>query len=596
MKYIYNEKLFDCFDENEIKSGLESKCYINLINCRNNRFKSDVKSVDLAYLDSIENYIYKSILENSTNKYTLSLINDYKKYLYDYFLKNPIVVFDSILFNDEIIDKLFSFNEALNIKKFKYINKENFLKELNLLRNNSNQELKRGIISYSNSIINSKDENDNKFTQLIFQYLLNNIKYNDNLYSKEFMLKYASHMIEKDLNIKICNVYVSDYDFDPENTLLDKTYATYTPESRVIVVNKKYLNDKENNETFGIPNYIYCMKIIAHEQKHNSQTNDIQSNNITYENFAYVRKNLIYKYYNDINKNNNEYHLNYANQETELNAEYYAWSFVLNLMNKYLDNDKIKQNVINNGISIIYRKQNSLKYDISTGNLKDDFIYNIDNLNKIVSDNKNIINDYPVLRYFYNNNGSVKNIKELLLTKNYLFINNKNIFKELKYVFDEYVLYELFNNFEMSKIKTYSDNLKMSLYAEILILIYSELKSIEQTIEYYNIFNDKKFNGLPSNNIVQSKLRLRCHYSSELIDYFLSNYKTILDFLNNSNVKNKNEILDNYINILERIEYKLEKYKSIFTNNDTYNSLLKLCSKSNSLKEINNYQKLKFNY
>jgi len=254
--------------------------------------------------------------------------------------------------------------------------KDNF-KKVNILKKNSNQNLKEKIQNKSNN--NHKDINNHKYQYININNNLNNIIYIQNRTSpnKQFQVQ-NNHRIykieQKDKNTDIRNHSYREISSINRNKkiLAPKTiYHAYINLEKKIISNNSPKNIgkkiKKNNTVNNIKKPTYTnnyKKIITEKNKYNNN-NNIYINKCNKIKLNFANKDHMennYKIFDDIKNENNDYKYNSRNgKNIEEKIRYYN----MNTPSEY--NKNVASSCLNNNI---VSSRNQIYYSFATNNIE----------------------------------------------------------------------------------------------------------------------------------------------------------------------------------------------------------------------------------
>lgn len=350
----------------------------------------------------------------------------------------------------------------------------------------------------------------NKILNKIFNETLTSHNNVDILFQK--IIEYESS--KQNLNIKLI---IKDFD-EPFNSYAEDN-SIYIKKS---IIKKVDFSNKINKDN----NIYYLIKNLYHELEHIKQQNKLELNIIEDGSMFYLITNLINEYYDK-----NYYLNNYNYQEIEIDANFKAWKSVIELLgNKNKIISQIEEEISKVKLNyLLINRSNINKSNISV------FDYIPLCLNEIVKKNKHLLNDYPILNYFYDKNGMDKTIIELLENNIILeFHNNCSIFIER--LFFHKVLKQ--------------DTKELKMYSNEIYLKYIELFEA-MIINFYDNFNYLKKYALVDNK--QIKLA---------INYYNNDVKLIIDKLDI--IIDEHRLTKNYQKLIN-IKKKLIETKNLLT-------------------------------
>ena len=537
-----NERLLNLYNEEKIFNLLNNKEeYSKLFHNKMDRHIKDIKLVDLLRIDALESFIIK----NHNDKKYISLINKYTSFLLDEFKSNPFIIFDSILFNDKYINMFFNNNEVYKVNKFKKEIKERINSSLNSPKLPTTQI--RFLIS---EIGNDKEK---ELLDKSYKYLIENIKCNNNDLAYEFIFKYSAYLTSKELNIDYYNVYLTKYDLY-NNIYLD-CYGKSYPIYGTVFVNKA--NSKKPDQL------IYMIHTVCHEMRHIYQYDKYENENISKIAFDW----MLYKIFSKNIENKDD--KNYDNSEIEYDSNNFGWDFTYRLYSKYTNNDKIKKYSKRRQNIELLNKMINLKTKTTSLDLIDANEYNVKILDKLVLNNKDLLNKHYLLKYIYDKNGKRFSFEEMTHYENILLSGHLNEFKQLKEIYKPFYLSEI-NECININLNDYSRDKILLILNKLVDLAIEEVYEIKEIERLSNICGeDYKYR-------INRMIRLKLSRISNVIKYLNENsyiihknhseilnakINKLLILINNMNININNNFINNIIYKKNTYDMHISGYK-----------------------------------
>lgn len=408
---IFNNRLIEYIGEKEILNILRTNKYDKYLNAKYNRSNSSyiTNCHELATFDAFDNYIAKALL-NNPDTLDKSLMVAYRDFLYNTFKKIPNIIFESLMFNKEIAELLFTKEQLAEIKDYKNSTAKRCRSIYEKIKNGQKTTNEESTLFFKYLLKNIGNDNPNIINLLDDVYsrllLLPNI---NNLVGKEFVLKYTSYIAKKDLRIPPVEIYLTNTDL----TGVDYThnnYGTSYGNTGIISVNKDLVLNNISPIP-SLPSIIKFIQTVCHETKHSSQAYRASINDISYESFEWIRNSLFGSYLSE--KNFNEYQTNYQHNEIERDANLYGWLITERILNKYAPSKKNELNVIvGKNISEFYKSSLASKRDTKKRMPKE--YYNVQMMDQIISKHPSLIQKYSQLSHIYKSTGERKSFIELI--------------------------------------------------------------------------------------------------------------------------------------------------------------------------------------
>ena len=532
-----NERLLSLYDENILYCLLNNaKQYSDLFDKRINRYNKDTKLVDLINIDALESFIIKC---KCNRKYT-SLIDKYTSFLFDRFKKNPYVIYDSILFSDKYVRLFFDYKQTYEINAFK--------KKIHFRIDNSFKRKDKMLSDYHLKMAINEIGNKNE-TELLsntYEYLLNNIKYNNNYLAYEFITKYTAYLASRELNIDKYNVYLTNYDLY-DDKILDCSGKSYTKQGIVLLDRGRFIKPEK---------LIYLIQTVGHEMKHVYQYNSFENKEISKKSFDWALYYIFSNYLDD------EYEKNYDNLEIENDANNYGWDLTLRIFTRYVeDNAKDAKYAKRRKDQEVLKNLVNLKYNRNNTDCMDAVSYNVSNLDKIVEKNPSLLSKFNLLGYIYHNNGKRASFTDMVHYENRLLLRESNKYKSIKDIYKQFYLYDIKGGININ-LYEYTNTRKLQILNKLVDLCISELISIKEIKDLSNrCGEDYKYR---TNTIFRLKLGI----VSKITKYLNENSYIILN-LNNKLLNTKINKLLVLINDLD-VSINNNFINNLFYKKNTY--------------------------
>ena len=502
-------------------------------------------------LDLLENelqlFLSKQTFEGNDN----ILLNNIKRY-FNNLLKYEVdyLYLSSPVFNDlNCLNKIYS-PENIHIIKLKqeeirkkiYSNIDKYINSEKL----SFEENKNMFVYLSSDYINYNDtEISEKINKIIKKLLEDN--YKCDYHAIRFLMCYVNKIQSKKYGYELSKVYIDNkIPFLLDNgTIQTKKFTSSTNcgghiNNGIIVMN----TDTGNFiESYG-RNLPFLIEQISHESWHHKQYDDFYNQRYTSENFTYIVNELLFS-------NWKFYRKNYDFLEVEYQANHQSYITTTDLLKMYSPSDYGKKcKISSNNLEIInsYRMVvPDIDSDISQPIPYDEYV--VLQLEKIMKEQPELVKNIRLLQLFFNLDGNLKNINELIDSFNKL--ENKAM-EELDYdcqygkLFAPFFNYIIKNNNVSNEILT-SDKMENIIY---LLTLY-EAKEIVKMIEGYEEFHkfEQQHLRLLNKNFVGMQ--------DKLIKERLIKYRKYLSCLKNQkNIERVTTIISPYFNQVQLIENK----------------------------------------
>lgn len=480
---IFNERLIDSFGEEKITKLLSSPDYLEkLVLSRLNRddLSTDSLTNELAAIDAVDNYIAKMILNDPTKLDKNSIIK-YRDILYNKFIINPQIAYDSILFRKDIAIRLFTKEQVVEIASYKLKTSAKVCNNLNNILNNPNNSINDEIIRFAIYQIGISNDKTINFLDQIYKYLINNMKFNNSYFAKEFILKYSSYLASVDLGIPQTAIYISNYKLFGQK-MNQKNLGTSFGNTSVITINRDSLmNDITIYD--NLPSIYQYIMVVSHETKHSAQSFETSKNTISKSSFEMIKSTLFSRFLSS--KDYDEYHSNYIHSEIESDANNYGWFNTYRLASKYSpDNARLIEEISSKRIKNSFQELTATKLDNSTKKHEESYHYNVTKINQIIKEHPELLSKYSVLKEIYHSNGQRRSFIELLQRENSLAGEVKD---NISQIYSEYYK-EIISNGEFLDIdpNILDEETAFLLFDNLIGQLIDEYKNLKDSIKIYN--------------------------------------------------------------------------------------------------------------
>lgn len=386
------------------------------------QYAKDSSSHDLALKDSLDHYIYKRIMENDRflksqefynyGRYLNNIINNKtrtvngKKYYME-------LVTNVILRDDNMRQKFFS-TLGLSESKISSINhtvtviKEELNRVLNRMarRERISQEELDFIGDYIYSTKNVSDD----VRKIFLKYVFNELKKSNNIKPSieivgAFLQCLPGEYVDEE-RIKNMRYYVSDHDKNGKTCVKSLSHLNprfyYCHYDQDMALEVSFKDDKALEKSRGFKeNDVYFLLFAAfHELTHAQLQCDIDEGKQNSRSFFGILNSL----FRDTT-GESYYELNHDVDEIEIDADEKSWDNVRNFVLENSDtySAEIIAKCVKNRDDVKARRGFSFKID-EQGNLIYCDEYDIQRLKRIVQQDPSILQKYPVLQYYFDQN------------------------------------------------------------------------------------------------------------------------------------------------------------------------------------------------
>ena len=383
------------------------------------------------------------------------------------------------------------------------------------------------------------------------------------LLSKNFLIQYFNHQKckadhNKDALIYISNEYLGDNEVHRD---LGVSYGDTGIISISRFLAEGILNKKISFYGTQFNKDALLLTTLFHELKHYEMSNKIMSGaEFDIESLHVIMDKIFPKYLSKTKLD--EYKLNYKYRQSEQEANVFGLNMAGEVLSKIVSRKEEALLLKSKAKSIDYEQSAGYQTDSETFHKQDFSIYNILNLSKIIKKHPKLLNKYKILNIFYNSNGDLKDLSELVDTYTKIELN-ECIFLDYKInlnIFDEFFKVLIVKEGIQSFSFRQPENNLISWFQIIIALLYNEIAHIERLYEV-------------SGNIPKDSLK---HFVSErgqlikMYKSYIDKFKYYIILLKEYNAFNNKRV------IFEKIDLDLldQKYAETITKLDALNKSL----------------------
>ena len=565
---MYNQNYIDTIGEKELNHFLLTgqRKYGNKeipykLDITNNRMN------DINFYYTLENYLVKCMKE----KIYVNKAADYINNIYKDFQKYPYLFVNSPLLKDKNIEMLFQKNNDADIVKG-YRNK---YFSLTILIELSKKD-------------NLTEEEKNRY----YSTLIHNIN-NDKI--KDIVENEIKKIIDKKEELKIFNKmelqFYSQYVANYSNEIKDKNVIVFVgsdEESKRGYHNAGMVFLNKDAKT----NLPIFTKTICHEVQHFKQVNDAKLK-INVEAYEMASRYLFSKYLDSANYSS--YRKNYKYSGIEIDAEKIGHHKAGVFFTMYQKNDLAEMVRKDRRDTVDRRYYYNFMYDENNNEIPTDSFY-VRNFDKIINNNIEELNNFPILNEFYNKEGKRKNLLELLESK-------KTKMGYERPIYDNFINYAIRHN-ELETIDLNKmDNTKVNGFGYLLASsfkdyvyniknYFDDVPNLKEYIEKrkQEILNNPNFSDEEKRNKINDLTNEEQNIKTQIIyttRYQILLAKTVAAYT----LKNYDKLMVNYGKKLNKVPedyfFNFIIQMRDFNYNDIKNPILKNdISVLNSLKEL----------
>ena len=397
----------------------------------------------ISFKESLDHYVLKKILEDKNYIETKEFENywNYIKNLIierkissnnkDFYLElNTNVVFRNKNVREMIFKKYLSNNSIVNNEKL-ISNNDKIISQI-VTRLEKRELVSQIELDIVGDYIYTSRDFSNNIAKTFVEYMFNEIKNNPNIRPTVPIMgaitSYFTQCYTKDDRVKNSRMFISDFDSKKEmhkntNPAHSSGKGKYCVFSKDLVLNTSLLSkfSLSKSRTFKENDLYFLMMVSFHELTHEYQKNKANDKVCTSSGISYIIKNVFDNALSKKDKNGiiieREYNKNHDSTEFEIEADEESWRQCASFLAKHCrtysykhgENSSMKLEIMckKNAEEVNARRTFSLKQN-KEGKLEPYAIYDVKNMIEIVKQNPNIINNYPMLKTYFNDYGYLK--------------------------------------------------------------------------------------------------------------------------------------------------------------------------------------------
>lgn len=273
---------------------------------------------------------------------------------------------------------------------------------------------------------------NNDIGKIFAEYLFNEITPESNIRVSPQILgaitSYFTQCYTIDQDVKNSRTFIADHDGNSSDLAHKSGSRKYCYFNRKKFSNISLTNDSSLNKsrTFNDKDLYFLMMVAFHELTHEHQHNEVERNSNSSSAMSYIIKNVLNQNTECFiltNKDGNtikqtEYQINHDSTEYEMQADEESWrqcnSFISKHCRQYADKHKLdtkkimdrESKCLKNEKTIRARRSFSFKKN-KDGSFLYYATYDMKNLMKITQENPTILQRYPILKNYINENGKL---------------------------------------------------------------------------------------------------------------------------------------------------------------------------------------------
>ena len=408
----YNDVYINEFQEKQYIGVLDDYSKLNrlrdvYLNKYNDNVKKDV--IDILFKESLEHYLLKKITEDLNFINTVRMHN-YMKFFTEIYRVNKMELNTNVLFKDgdirnKILKKFYPEQEYVFQKNYEIYNRNCDLiieKMKNNLKINSNE------LNYVCEYLAKLRAPEIEENKIIMKYIFSNIENKAIEFTpqvKDFILSYLPYFY-KEANVK--NVRMVLGDSDNKRDINGPGHSS--GKGKYVALNNscfKNINSSIQNSfverLVSGNDFTFFMIVAFHELTHQFQKRDVTRKLFYNEIMGYI-------IYLIMKENLHDYSYNHDAYEIEIDANYKGWEKCHRFYCEFYNGSNRSQlisNCIKNSTTAQFRRMFSQKRT-STGEIVVSNLYDIGQLVSIVKQHPDLIECYPMLNNFFNENGKIQ--------------------------------------------------------------------------------------------------------------------------------------------------------------------------------------------
>ena len=509
---MYEQKYIEMIGEKNLQKIINGEVNYNISINKN-------APIDQRFYISLQHYLIKLLINgNNTNK-----CNSFLKQMYNDFYNKPYLFYNSPLLNTKTIELVFGNSEEKN----KIINFRNSYYSL--------EETKKLHIKKNNVELDINEKN--RYYAYLLRLLRNPPKETQKLLEKEInKIINTDYQKLSDIELLFYCQYVSNFAVENRHFNTIVTLGEDMPNHRGNQLNDHIFINKKAFTSIAM-----LTKTVCHETRHSVQYHESYEKD-TLAGFELAQSKLFNKYLNT--KDYNSYHTNYRYSTIELDAEksgHWNAGVFFRMFNRVDLAEAVRENRIEST-----DKRNYYNYMIDENGKAlptDTFI--VKNMDEIISKNPDELNNYPLLRQIYNDDGTKKSFSTLLLSKINENFDNRGIY-------NNYINYGIFNN-ELDNIPLNKSNKQIiQKYTKTLSSFYRDHM---MTIKDYFEDNSNKYDATQVNKVTGYELNI----AYKILTNINKNFDLLVSSYENESINNRNPLFDF---IYDLRDFKIEDIKN----------------------------------
>lgn len=527
--------------QNFIKADLKTYCESNLKRLYEAKYqaiyedKNDSKSV--LEFDILENEIVRLLEKNTPPTSDRQVLETYRKYVLNYLNKYPEMFITSHIITRDNISRHFFKQDYDKVKKYRetYYKKvlplyAKFVKKETLSR----AEEKVLFCYFQATIGNVNSQNMQEMQKLLVKEILSRKQVD--LTGKKFLIDYFSYRKCKALNLPVARTYIGNK--TPYNGPMENTYGVSVGDTGIICFNEKFLKSPGNarDKNHNLLNNTLLIHVINHEVEHYKDSIEYQNDEATIGSWKMLKNRLLRKYLST--QLFDEYMINYRYKESENTANKQGYRETKSILQEFFSEEEFGEEfeILNNKIK---ETQFGIAEAFQQGVDKQPETlekYNIENLERITFNHKELVGKHRLLQLFFESNGKCKS-GETIVREYTKILTDSTISKEQKKNYKE-IYNEMFDylfqttELELFSISTLNEEEQIVWFKETRSSYERECRRLKDMMDIYQPNKNRQFDFIAAKRIE----RIRKYYN------YLTSNKEITERLTEINAKRENRI------------------------------------------------------
>lgn len=423
---LFDETLNKISDLYFIRKNYEKRCLP--------KSNTNIDGIDIMFKESLEHYITKKLI-TEPDFYNSKQLKRYINHLVipeiKFSLKNKLPLNNHFLniVDDEILKKILKTRYLQKLKLIKEKNDKQKKEIINKIK--KDEKITQKELNYiCNCFAFNRDVN-NKDHELLINYIINNLTKKDcpligNRFVSDAILAFLPKFYKTKDNKDLSNVRIFNTNKSSSNGTAYRDQFITINQNHYYTINFKTTDDINNINNCESNGFISYLQTAFHELSHCEQYKQEKNENFNDSGYMHIMDKILRKNLKDYKKNHDSY-------ETEIDADYNSWLECKRFLAYFIKDETLKKQLtkqcIINSAGTYFRRATATKDLALPNNIRYTQIndlYDIVMLNNILEKHPEYIQEFPMLKTFYKDNGELdlsflKNpkVKGSIIGKNY---------------------------------------------------------------------------------------------------------------------------------------------------------------------------------